>query len=97
MHGHRVFAAPTEDGKLTPEAIEQVMLHHEDEHTVIPKMAYITHPTENGGVYTKAELTALRDCCKKHERYCYIDGARVGTARTGPGKDGELTYLAERA
>lgn len=77
MHGHRVFAAPTEDGKLTPEAIEQVMLHHEDEHTVIPKMAYITHPTENGGVYTKAELTALRDCCKKHELYFYIDGARL--------------------
>lgn len=78
MHGHRVFAAPTEDGKLTPEAIEQVMLHHEDEHTVIPKMAYITHPTENGGVYTKAELTALRDCCKKHDLYFYIDGRAFG-------------------
>ncbi len=97
MHGHRVFAAPTEDGKLTPEAIEQVMLHHEDEHTVIPKMAYITHPTENGGVYTKAELTALRDCCKKHELYFYIDGARLGTALTWPGNDVELTDLAELA
>ena len=97
MHGHRVFAAPTEDGKLTPAAIEQMLLHHEDEHTVIPKMVYITHPTENGGVYTKAELTALHDCCKKHDLYFYIDGARLGTALTWPGNDVELTDLAELA
>lgn len=97
MHGHRVFAAPTEDGKLTPAAIEQMMLHHEDEHTVLPKMVYITHPTENGGVYTKAELTALHDCCKKHDLYFYIDGARLGTALTWPGNDVELTDLADLA
>ena len=54
LNGHRVFAAPTEDGKLTPEGIENIMVLYEDEHTVIPKLAYITHPTENGGVYTKA-------------------------------------------
>ena len=97
MHGHRVFAAPTEDGKLTPAAIEQMMLHHEDEHTVLPKMVYITHPTENGGVYTKAELTALHDCCRKHDLYFYIDGARLGTALTWPGNDVELTDLADLA
>ena len=43
----------------------------------IPKLVYITHPTENGGVYTKAELTALRDCCDKHGLYLYMDGARL--------------------
>ena len=31
--GHRVFAAPTEDGKLRPKDVEKVLLHHEDEHT----------------------------------------------------------------
>ena len=97
MHGHRVFAAPTEDGKLTPAAIEQMMLHHEDEHTVLPRMVYITHPTENGGVYTKAELTALHDCCRKHDLYFYIDGARLGTALAWPGNDVELTDLADLA
>ena len=57
--GHRVFALPTPDGKLRPADIEKALLHHEDEHTVIPKMVYVTHPTENGGLYTKAEFKAL--------------------------------------
>ncbi len=93
--GHRVFAAPTEDGKLTPEAIEKVLLHHEDEHTVIPKMVYITHPTENGGVYTKAEMTAISQCCKKHGLYLYMDGARLGTALTWPGNDLTIKDIAD--
>ncbi len=93
-HGHRVFAAPTPDGKLRPEDIEKVMLHHEDEHCVIPKMVYITHPTENGGVYTKAELEALHECCKKNDLYFYVDGARLGTALTWPGNDVTLKDLA---
>ena len=93
--GHRVFAAPTEDGKLRPADIEKIMLLHEDEHTVIPKLVYITHPTENGGVYTKAELKALRECCDKHGLYLYMDGARLGTALTWPGNDATLKDLPE--
>ncbi len=93
--GHRVFAAPTDDGKLRPDDIEKIMLLHEDEHTVIPKLVYITHPTENGGVYTKAELKALRDCCDKHGLYLYMDGARLGTALTWPGSDVTLKDLPE--
>ena len=93
--GHRVFAAPTEDGKLRPADIEKIMLLHEDEHTVIPKLVYITHPTENGGVYTKAELKALRECCGKHGLYLYMDGARLGTALTWPGNDVTLKDLPE--
>ena len=93
--GHRVFAAPTEDGKLRPADIEKIMLLHEDEHTVIPKLVYITHPTENGGVYTKAELKALRECCDKHGLYLYMDGARLGTALTWPGNDVPLSDLPE--
>lgn len=87
LNGHRTFAAPTEDGKLTPEGIEDIMALYEDEHTVIPRLAYITHPTENGGVYTKAELTALRECCDKHDLYLFMDGARLGTALMWPGND----------
>lgn len=93
--GHRVFAAPTEDGKLRPADIEKIMLLHEDEHTVIPKLVYITHPTENGGVYTKAELKSLRECCGKHGLYLYMDGARLGTALTWPGNDVTLKDLPE--
>jgi threonine aldolase len=92
--GHRVFAAPTTDGKLRPKDIEKILLHHEDEHTVIPKLVYITQPTENGGVYTKAELEALHNCCKANDLYLYVDGARLGTALTWPGNDITLKDLA---
>lgn len=93
--GHRVFAAPTEDGKLTVEAIEKTLLHHEDEHCVIPKMVYITHPTENGGVYTKAELQALSQCCRKNNLYLYMDGARLGTALARPENDLSIEEIAD--
>ncbi len=93
-HGHRVFAAPTPDGKLTPEAIEKVLLHHEDEHTVIPKMVYITHPTENGGIYTKAEMSAISQLCKEKGLYLYMDGARLGTALACADSDLTLKDIA---
>lgn len=94
-NGHRTFGMPTEDGKLRPEDIEKCLLHHEDEHTVIPKMVYVTHPTENGGVYTKAEMQALSECCKKHDLIFYVDGARLGTALTWPTNDLSIQELAE--
>lgn len=95
LNGHRTFAAPTEDGKLTPEGIEDIMALYEDEHTVIPRLAYITHPTENGGVYTKAELKALRECCDKHDLYLFMDGARLGTALMWPGNDLSIQDIAD--
>ena len=95
LNGHRIFAAPTDDGKLTPEGIENVMALYEDEHTVLPRLAYITHPTENGGVYTLAELKALRECCDKHNLYFYMDGARLGTALMWPGTDVTIHDIAD--
>ena len=95
LNGHRIFAAPTDDGKLTPEGIEAMMALYEDEHTVIPRLAYITHPTENGGVYTMAELKAVRESCDKNGLYLYMDGARLGTALTWPGNDVTIKDIAE--
>lgn len=85
--GHRVFSTPTPDGKLRPEDVEKILLHHEDEHCVIPKMVFITHPTEGGLLYTKAELEALHECCKKNDLLLYLDGARLGTALAWPTSD----------
>ena len=96
--GHKVCVETSPDGKVTPAMVEAVLARHDGtEHMVSPKMVYISDTTEIGTVYTKAELTALRDCCKKHDLYFYIDGARLGTALTWPGNDVELTDLAELA
>ena len=45
---------------------------------VFPGMVYISHPTENGTLYSKAELEKISEICKKNNIYLYMDGARLG-------------------
>jgi threonine aldolase len=53
--GHKVLVAEGVAGKLTPQGIRKVVLQHEDEHMVQPRVVYISNATELGGVYTKEE------------------------------------------
>ena len=88
--GHKVCAIEAPDGKLTPALVREVMRRHcdgQDEHMVLPRMAYISDTTELGTVYTKAELTALRAACDAHGLYLYLDGARLAQALTAAGND----------
>ena len=92
--GHRVIALDGVDGKLTPEIIEKALSEFEDEHTPQPKLVYVSQSTEIGTVYSKAELTAIRDKCREHDMYLYLDGARLGSALTSRGNDLNITELA---
>lgn len=80
--GHKVIALPAKEAKLSAETVEGYMTRfYGDEtwpHMVRPGMVYISHPTEYGTLYTKAELTALRRVCDKYHMYLYMDGARLG-------------------
>ena len=80
--GHKVITVPSGDGKIRPEQVREVVrLHREDKgnfHCVMPKMVYISHPTEMGTLYTKAELESLSATCKELGLYLYVDGARLG-------------------
>ena len=60
--------------------IESVPELHSDEHQVKPAMVYVSNTTETGTVYSKAELTALRQCCDRHGLLLFLDGARLGSA-----------------
>ena len=93
--GHRIIAMPDEDGKLTVKSINAAWDEYEDEHTVIPKLVYISQPTECGSLYSKAELEALYDCCKARDMYLYIDGARMASALTSKYCDVSLKELAK--
>lgn len=88
--GHKVIHVPTPDGKLRPADIDKVMAQHCDMHWVRPKMIYIADLTLTGLVYTKAELTALRQACDKHDLYLFMDGARLAMALTQ--KDNDVTF-----
>ena len=50
--GHKVLAVPSADGKLTAQQVERVVIEQRDsgaqEHMVLPKMVYISNPTELG-------------------------------------------------
>ena len=91
--GHKIITFPEEDGKLTPEMIDRAWDGYEDEHTVVPRLVYISQPTEIGTVYTLGELEAISGKCREHDMLLYIDGARLGYALTSPGCDFSIRDL----
>lgn len=96
--GHKVLALPSKEGKISAEQIQKEYdLHWSDEsheHIVQPKMVYISHPTELGTLYTKAELQAISDVCRKCGLYLFLDGARMGYGLMAPGTDVTLKDIA---
>ncbi|MEK4666816.1 threonine aldolase family protein [Niallia sp. FSL R7-0271] len=91
--GHKVVAIDTEDGKLTPAHIQQVLDEHTDEHMVKPKLVYISNSTEIGSIYLKSELEALKSFCDSHNLLLFLDGARLGSALCADGNDLQLSDL----
>ena len=80
--GHKCLTLPSPDGKITAAQVaDLVHLHRIDEsmeHTVQPKLVYISNPTEYGTIYSKAELEALSTVCRDNGLYLFLDGARLG-------------------
>lgn len=96
--GHKVLALPSKDGKITAAQIEALVeAHYSDdsrEHTVQPKMVYLSNPTELGTIYTLAELTDISGVCHQYGMYLFVDGARLGYGLTAQGNDVTLEALA---
>lgn len=96
--GHKVLALPSDDGKITAAQIEEAAVFHKNsgdaEHTVQPKMVYISNPTELGTIYSLAELEAISKVCKEQGLYLFLDGARLGYGLTAKGNDVTLSDLA---
>lgn len=95
--GHRVTTVEPHDGKVTPEGVKFALTEFQDEHTPKPKMVYISQPTEIGTIYSKAELTALSEICRKNDLYLYVDGARLAAALTCRKNDVTMKDLAHLA
>ncbi len=96
--GHKVLPVISPDGKLHEAGLDAVCAAHwadaNHEHTVQPGLAYISLPTETGGLYSLAELTALRAVCDKWGIFLYCDGARLGYALASDENDVSLPDLA---
>ena len=89
--GHKVITLPAENGKITAKQVADYVDWHKNdestEHIVQPAMVYISHPTEGGTLYTKAELTELYNTCRACGLPLFIDGARLGYGLMADGTD----------
>lgn len=93
--GHKVITVSGTHGKITPEAIQQVLIAHDNEHMVHPRVVYISQTTELGNIYTKQELQTLYTLCHAKGLYLFIDGARLGSALMSKDADFHLKDIAE--
>lgn len=96
--GHKALALPSADGKITAAQVRACYEEHwndaNHEHLVQPGMVYISHPTENGTVYTKAELEELYSTCRECSLPLFIDGARLGYGLAAEGSGLTLPDIA---
>lgn len=96
--GHKVLGLPHHEGKLDADTVREfVATFYADgnhDHMVFPGMVYISHPTEYGTLYTKAELEALSKVCKEYDLPLFLDGARLGYGLVSEGTDVTLEDLA---
>lgn len=93
--GHKVHTIPSLHGKIRPETIEALLLEHNDEHMVRPRLVYISQATELGTIYQKKELEAIYQTCRNNNLYLFIDGARMGSAITSKEADLDLEEIAK--
>lgn len=96
--GHKVLTIPGRDGKLqADDLMAYLQKYYGDdswEHMVIPGMVYISHPTEFGTLYTKAELKAIKEVCAEYDLPLYLDGARLGYGLMAEKTDVTLSDIA---
>lgn len=96
--GHKVMAVPELNGKLQAKEVEKLVKTFQNdgnrEHMVMPGMVYISQPTEDGTLYSLAELEEIARVCRENDLYLYVDGARLAYALACPENDVKLSDLA---
>lgn len=83
--GAKLIDIASEDGKLHPEAITDLLHPARGEHNVHPKVLAISQVTELGGVYTIDEITRLAELAHAHDLLLFMDGARIANAAAALG------------
>jgi threonine aldolase len=78
--GCKLLTIPTNDGKLTVDAIKAQLINLGDQHKVQPKVISISQTTECGTLYTQAELLEITKYAHANNMYVHMDGARLSNA-----------------
>lgn len=97
--GHKVIELDQKLGKLDAASVRDYLeTFWSDENNammVVPRMIYISHPTEYGTLYTKSELEAISAICREYGIPLFLDGARLGYGLMSDGTDVTLTDIAK--
>ena len=96
--GHKVLPIFNKTGRLTAAQIRNYCAAHWNdathEHIVQPAMVYLSHPAENGTLYSLQELTEIRKACDEWNLTLFVDGARLGYALASAVNDVSIQDLA---
>ncbi|PIV76930.1 MAG: threonine aldolase, partial [Rhodocyclales bacterium CG17_big_fil_post_rev_8_21_14_2_50_68_7] len=79
-NGSKLLTARGEGGKLTPEAVREVISRRSDIHFPRPRVVTLTQATEVGTVYRPAEVAAVAELAHAHGLRVHMDGARFCNA-----------------
>lgn len=97
--GHKVITLKGTVGKLSADTLKNYLetFYQDQNHeaSVFPGMVYISHPTELGTLYTKAELTALSELCRAYRIPLFLDGARLGYGLVSYASDLTLREISD--
>ena len=95
---HKVIPLPAHEGKVSAaDVCSWCATFYADtnhDHMVFPGMVYISHPSEYGTLYTKAELEELHAVCQEYKMPLFMDGARLGYGLMAKGTDVTLQDIA---
>ena len=96
--GHKVLTLPAHEGKIDAGELRACLKDFYADptypHMVYPGGVYISHPTEYGTLYSKAELKALHTVCKEYKIPLFLDGARLGYGLMSDAADVTLPDIA---
>lgn len=97
--GHKVLTLPQHLGKIDADelraCVEDFYGDENHDHMVFPGMVYISHPTEYGTLYSKAELQAISRICREKRLPLFMDGARLGYGLMSYQTDVTLPEIAD--
>jgi len=79
-NGSKLLSAGGENGKLTPDAILEVIERRSDIHYPKPRVVTLTQVTEVGTLYQSAEVAAIADLAHCKGLRVHMDGARFANA-----------------
>jgi threonine aldolase len=83
--GVKLLGVKGEDGKLTPAAVERLIVRIGDEHAVQPRVISISQCTELGTVYSAEETRQLAELAHERGLVLHVDGARLANAAAALG------------